>query len=140
MKLLNIQKNNYPKSIALRKYVKTRWLSLGQSLTRILDIWNLLTDYMEQNDYAHCAEFLPLFKDKHFKLQIVFLSGIVEKINKSNQIYQSQCLEINNLKSEMINCIKCIARLTIKDEDLSNDPHLLKKKNGTHQLSKTNIV
>ena len=28
-----------------------------------LDIWNPLTDYMEQNDFPQYAELIPLFKD-----------------------------------------------------------------------------
>jgi len=128
-RLINLQKPDNPKPIGLKKYVKTRWLSLGQSLLRILEIWSPLEKYMEQNcqKIKQCNKFLEQLQNQSFKLEIIFLTGITSKINKSNQIYQSQRLEIQNLKIEMANCVKNIARLLIKDENLSTNILALKE-------------
>ena len=129
-KLINLQKSENNKPLGLNKYVKSRWLSFGQSLLRLLEIWTPLRAYMEQNqkEYKECNQFLDLLQNPSFKLQIIFLSGVVSKINKSNTVYQSQCLEIQNLKSEMVDCIKNISRLFIKNEELANRIFELKEK------------
>jgi len=46
--LSNIQKENNEKQLALKPYIKTRWLSLGSSLERLIEIWGSLKTYMEQ--------------------------------------------------------------------------------------------
>ena len=45
-KLNRIQEELSRPKLHLKKYVSTRWLSLGQSLQRLLHIWDSLTEYM----------------------------------------------------------------------------------------------
>ena len=47
-KLQQIQEKKNMNKLGLVDYAKTRWLSLGESLERILDIWPDLEDYMQQ--------------------------------------------------------------------------------------------
>jgi len=47
--LLNLQKENKLRQLNLKPYAKTRWLSLGQSLDRLLIIWGSLVLYMKKN-------------------------------------------------------------------------------------------
>ena len=77
-RLMKIQSElNMPKK-GLCHYVKTRWLSLGLSLTRILEIWESLRKHMESKpSYSGMKKFdynkfIKLFKDPCFKLKIIF--------------------------------------------------------------------
>ena len=47
--LLRIQAANNQPCLYPKKWIKTRWLSLGETLNRLLKIWNSLTLYMENN-------------------------------------------------------------------------------------------
>jgi len=47
--LLRIQAANNQPRLYPKKWIKTRWLSLGETLNRLLKIWNSLTLYMENN-------------------------------------------------------------------------------------------
>ena len=47
--LLKIQAANNQPRLYPKKWIKTRRLSLGETLNRILKIWNSLTLYMENN-------------------------------------------------------------------------------------------
>ena len=44
--LRRIQKENNENQLILKPYIKTRWLSLGDSLERIIEIWGSLVNYM----------------------------------------------------------------------------------------------
>ena len=45
--LRKIQRENNYKELLLKSYIKTRWLSLGDSLKRLIEIWGSLIHYME---------------------------------------------------------------------------------------------
>lgn len=55
-------------------------------------------------------------EDDHFKLKILFISGVVKKLNEMNIKFQDHHLEINHLLAEMQNRIRDFARLTLKNE------------------------
>jgi hypothetical protein len=61
--LYNLQRANKLKELTLKAYAKTRWLSLGESLTRIIEIWEALVLYMKnklpviQNENEPKSEF-----------------------------------------------------------------------------------
>ena len=61
--LNNLQKGKNMKVLNLKHYAKTRWLSLGQSLTRLLEIWESLIDYMKSK---------PKFSGLKNKIRFIF--------------------------------------------------------------------
>ena len=46
--LCKVQKENNFEVLSPVHFVPTRWLSMGQSLARLLHIWNSLQEYMKQ--------------------------------------------------------------------------------------------
>jgi len=113
---------------------KKKWLSFGESLERLLLLWDLLTHYMKQKPKfsgmtnEKYENFIRLFEDKFFKLQITYLSKIMEKINQANITFQNQSLEIHLLKLTMTKLIKDIANLLFPFEEIPKDLRIFKTK------------
>jgi len=130
--LSKIQRENNFKVISPIHYIETRWLSLGLSLHRIILIWESLIKYMRDKPKfsgvkpATYNYFIELLEDKVFRLQIMCLTNIIDKISLMNTKFQSQSMEIQNLKNEMNKCILKIMDLYILPE--SPNSHLLFKR------------
>ena len=84
-------------------FVQTRWLSLGQSLERILTIWNSLVYYMNQKppfpgmtDKKY-KSFSDLLEDRFFRLEIICLSAITVFSRKSYNRYVGVTKTINSV-------------------------------------------
>lgn len=139
-RLKQLQRENNLKVLCPRKYVKTRWLSLGSSLERLLEIWTSLTLYMntmtgkkglsisqslgeKRNDdnemtsvnYEHISNLLA---DKLFHYEITFLSLVIKIINIANQRFQTKSLEISSLKYYIQECYTSILSLIVKHDKL----------------------
>ena len=139
--LSKIQKGLKVKELNLRHYVLTRWLSLGESLERLLEIWDSLKIYMdeyickekhkeepepepeENEDNNKETEFkmdVPkmseLLKDRIFHLKVKMLNHIIGKVNASNIILQSHDLRIEKMKMELNICYRRIINFTLKPE------------------------
>ena len=93
-KLISIQiENHFPKLQSIF-YINTRWLSLGNSLDKLLGIWNSLQICMQYKanngktkQKKECKKFLLFLSDKCFKLKIICLAAIVERLNRTSQRY-----------------------------------------------------
>ena len=57
----------------------------------------------KNKDKAKCVKYLNLSRNKLFKLKIICLTGIIKRINATNEKYQNQSLEIRFLKNECLN-------------------------------------
>ena len=126
----------------LTPYVATRWLSLENSLSRLLDVWEPLKSYFEllkkgDNDdeiedeeseneedtderenfaVASKNRWPDLLNDPIFKFKLSLLLTIIEKVNVTNRIFQSQSMQIQNLKLQMISLYNKIAKLAITSD------------------------
>ena len=99
--------------LGLKRYVATRWLSLGESVQRLLLIWDDILEYMknlkektsnfeikrEKED-----EFLKILEDKHYRIKIRILGALISRLNGFNIEFQSQDLEIQNLLLKLREC------------------------------------
>jgi len=116
-----------------KHFAKTRWLSFGESLERLLKIWDSLEIFMkntsnkksvEKKERLTCKGFLKFFEDLDFKIKISFLSTISNKLNKFNMMFQRNGLEIQHLKSGIYKCVHYFAQLIFQQdkvlENLSN--------------------
>ena len=97
--------------ISLKHYAKTRWLSLGDSLERIVQIWDSLKLYFEtikeskvnknaqmislerSNEgselfYVNTQSMCQLLQNIEFKVQICFLDIIMRQINKLIKVFK----------------------------------------------------
>lgn len=103
--LKKIQEKNNLNVLNLRHYVKTRWGSLGDSLTRLSDIWPSLVKYMDSMtassvkpkktyedtelsniDYINTH---TLLIDEVFQIKIQFLSTIINRLNTFTRSFQN---------------------------------------------------
>jgi len=134
-KLKAVQKENSHKILMPLNYVKTRWLSLGNSLSRLIEIWPSLQIYM--NTYSgekgvRCSQVInskpeedveiaqlnykeisTLLNDESFYVKIAFLSLIINRINHYNIVFQNQGLDIAQLKYQIYECFAMILELVI---------------------------
>jgi len=134
-KLFQIEKKNNLKELGIKKYIKIRWLSLGETLSRLLEIWDSILVYMKEKPYypgvqkKNYDDWIKLLEDKGFKYKLICLNGIInKKINRSNIIWQNQALEVQNLNSEMIHCLKGIAYLFINPNSIPENISVMKEK------------
>ena len=111
--------------IGLKRYVETRWLSLGISLQRLLQIWPSLVKYMENPPLLvnenHKKKLLTYLKDNNFKLRVMFISKVLDKINRTNIEFQRQNLEIDQLPILINKIVKEIADLIIQASKVPNN-------------------
>jgi len=103
-KLRRIQQENNLPILNLKRYVKTRWLSLGLSLERLIKVWDSLKLYMDkiiepkekknkgtkrrrkginngELKNINVSHFQSLLKNPLFAWEIKFLSFIINKIH-----------------------------------------------------------
>ena len=135
-KLLQIEKKNNCKELGVKKYLKIRWLSLGQTLARIIEIWDSILAYMKEKPYypgvpkKNYDDWIKLLEDQTFKCKLICLSGIInKKVNKSNITWQKQTLEVQNINSEMNHCLKGIANLFLDPNCIPLDISIMKANN-----------
>ena len=136
--LAKIQDENNLATKKLKRYVKTRWLSFGNSLERLVDIWESLQIYMEymnknkQVDKKSKSEdeeiveidykwFFDLLNNESFKVQINLLTYIINKLNHFNTTFQNQSLEIQNLKILTNECYKTILKIIVPLAKITNE-------------------
>jgi len=150
--LIRIQEEKGMQSpLVLEKYVQTRWLSLGQSLERLLMLWDSLQIYMEENIAKNTSNsnknsqisqkkverkklknaeledlnyetYNNLLKDDLFKMQISFLNEVISRVNVINERFQSRELSTHEIKRLSVSSYTSIAELIIKPSEFSYDP------------------
>ena len=138
------EENNVLRPLTLKTYVKTRWLSLGNSLERVIQLWKYLIIYMEENiakenkklnknkqlGHLDFKKIYNLLTNEAFTKKIEFLHFIISKINKCNINLQNKTLPIHELKMWMITCYTQILALLIKPEKIGmNDLKIILQQN-----------
>ena len=95
-----IQKENNKRQLGLKPYIKTRWLSLGNSLNRIIEIWDSLQLYMIAN-----------IKKKNTQEDL----NDIERIEVNEEEYQDSINDIDNPED------RCGMRIEIDDNEDEHD-------------------
>ena len=115
--LNTIQLDNGFKVLNPKRYADTRWLSLGQSLDRLIEIWDSLIVYMNSKpkyvgvqDKVY-EDFIESLQNPIFRLYIKFFTKVINKMNHTNIIFQNQTLEIQDLKLEIHKFLKEFAKI-----------------------------
>jgi len=137
--LKRVQEQNKLPTLFPIKLGSTRWLSLGQALTRLIDIWESLVLYFQEvtpkkdskkeRKYTkktkkpiekedNTSKLLKLLNDKNFYFQIKFLGYIVNTLNRFNIILQNPKLDISGVKTQINKCWSFILDLVAKPEIL----------------------
>ena len=131
--LRKIQEETERKTLYPKKLAPTRWLSIGESLGRILEIWDSLLDYFKvlnsrekpakktrktrqqlkinqskENSLnlkkVKSKEILKYLVDKEFHMKILLLSYITNLLNKYNIKFQDQTLSVSEIKKNLSEC------------------------------------
>ena len=130
--LQEIQQNmllDSPKAL-LKNFIDTRWLSMGESIERILYIWDSLQLYMEtinkDDNYKKLttkeSKVLEALLDSQlFRCKMLLLSKIIEKLNEINKIFQSQTLPFDTIKAQIKLLWKSISRLFLNEKKLISE-------------------
>jgi len=113
----------------LKKFVSTRWLSFGESLQRLIDIWESLLIYMENMETNKVKEkeknqdeelvnidykwFISKLNNHRFYLEMNFLAYLISKLNHFNTTLQNQHLEISHLKILIRECYRTFLKMIV---------------------------
>lgn len=124
--LTKIQQEKDLSQLSLCHYVETRWLSLGASLNRLIQIWPSLISYFENvkppgiklKDKNYLKTKMA---DKSFYLKILFLSHILSKTNSLNTIFQTKTLEVHKLRIQIHSCVREMAELFLSEIIIPDD-------------------
>ena len=146
--LSKIQQNENLKQLSLCHYVETRWLSLGLSLNRLIQIWPSLELYvttakpprLKNKDRKYLEEKI---NDKNFYLKILFLSHVLSKTNSLNIIFQTKTLEVHQLKVQIHSFIREVAELFLSEIIIPDDISKFKTvewKEGSCFLSESELI
>ncbi len=95
-KLVKYQDENNFKILRPKSYTNSRWLSLGDSLHRMIEIWESLQEAAEILEFK--PDIIEKLNDNNFKLKIICLNGLISKLNGINRVFQSSTLESVRLK------------------------------------------
>ena len=122
--------------LLLKKYVPTRWTSLGGSLERLLVIWEYLKEYMNHIIYLKKGDGIKKIVKLYFQLnnnvfhlKIILLEQTVSKINALYKKFQNNSFNIGCLKTEIKLCFESILKLVCKPEKFdTNFEEILKIK------------
>jgi len=123
-----------------KHYIKTRWLSIGESLNRLLLIWHSLIDYMRKRPpfpgmkKEKYDEFTKLLENKEFKLQIIFMNKVIGKLNETSIKFQNQTSEIQNLKLEISRCLRDLAKLYVHHHQIPKNVIEFSEKYWTNSI------
>lgn len=95
----------------LRHY-EIRWLSLHACVNRILEQWDALKLYFQQEhlvEHNHSASFLhESFENKQIKLYFLFLDYILPIVNKLNVVYQGNDCNVQTIYRDISDMFKSI--------------------------------
>ena len=121
-RLKAIQESEGMLILGLKNYKEIRWLSLGESLKRILEIWPSLILYMNKeilvckaDEKKRIEKFKDNLNQKVFKVKIHILSKIIGIINQTNAIFQTPTLEVQRVKSQTKQIIQSLAQILFNE-------------------------
>ena len=128
--LRRIQEENNMEVLLLKEYGKTRWLSLGLCIERLLKIWPSLKLYSKdaiKNKTLRKKVLNQLKKidlqlnNQVFKLKIQMLSYIINQTNKLSTLLQNQSFNLGELRKEMKICFQILFKLICLKEKFDTD-------------------
>lgn len=134
-----IQEENGDKILFPKKLATTRWLSLGDCLARIIEIWGSLIRYYDvlvsqikpskksrkknkgegecslRNNKLKSKDIKGFLNDPVFYLKIMLFSYVVNLLNKYNIKFQNQKASVSEIKKNIDQCYNSYLQLTLKE-------------------------
>lgn len=114
-KLLEFQEFCKTQPHRILKLSQTRWLSLQNVISRILEQWNPLTLFFtsetteaDKIGAENASAILSAMKNPIFKLYFLFLSYVLDLINKLNLEFQSEKLRVHKISETTLSLYRTI--------------------------------
>lgn len=132
------------KNHKMLKPSQTRWLSFQSCIDRILEQWNALTLFFAEAAFTDnllvSIELDKALKTPVYKMYLLFLSYILEIVNKLNIEFQSEKPKIHLLNKRIADLYRSILRNYMKLDYLKKtDMDKIEPSNPTHFLPLENI-
>ena len=111
------------------KHVSTRWLSLEQTITRILALYNSLVSYFKSNDESkpRFKRLQKAFSNPMTEIYLLFLQSVIPLFTKLNLLLQRQEPVIYLLDSSMKAFLKSLfSRFVDPQEIVAVGPDIIK--------------
>jgi len=138
--LKKVQQENEEKILYPKKLAMTRWLSMGDSLKRIIEIWGSLSKYFDilvsqenplkikkkkkksiENAKSKNKGIQKLLKDQMFYVKIQLMSHIINTLNKYNIRLQNQKSSVSELKKNINECYYSFLELVLTPSHMNMD-------------------
>jgi len=88
-------------SLNLLKEVDTRWLSKEKVVTRIVQLWPLLSEYFSEIDVDE-VKIMKQMANPELKVYLQFLSVFLKKINEVNISFQKEISDVLGARTELL--------------------------------------
>ncbi|XP_008180143.1 uncharacterized protein LOC103308486 [Acyrthosiphon pisum] len=111
------------------KLANTRWLSMYQCVSRVLETWDILLHYFQLavfEDKLKSAEFiLGELQNSYTKAYLLFLKYVLNCFNSFNALFQSRSILLHKLSTASVQLLKEFCSHFLK-VDILNQIHLSK--------------
>jgi len=113
--LKKMQISRGSQQLGVLHYVETRWLSMEQSLERILEIWDILASYFEK--YGTQKEKLYFIPENQVYLHILY--SLAYKLNACNLFFQKDNLFYDGVVEKIKSSFVIFANMVLSPETRS---------------------
>ena len=104
----------------LLKPCQTRWLSLHQCVSRILEQWPALLLFFEaevlEEKTPHADKILGYLRSPYIKAMVEFMDFVLDNLTGLNKLFQSKKFELHRLVAEVSRTVKLFASNFMKIE------------------------
>lgn len=106
------------------KLASTRWLSMHQCVSRILEYWVVLISYFRvavvEDKLLSAENILRSMENSYTKAYLLFLKYVLNILNKFNALFQSRTILIHKISDASENILKEFLTHFIKTDVLNN--------------------
>ena len=117
-----------PRHVIL-KIAQTRWLSRQQVVERILEQWESLHTFFQQEvtslaekDLSHRARDLASGFTSDAKARLYFLAYVLRNVNSLNLLFQSEDFNLHKVYSETVDILTTLMSMYMKSSDPLQNP------------------
>ena len=114
---------------AILQIAQTRWLSHQQVVEQVLEQWESLHTFFQQEvtplakkDLSHRARDLASAFTSDAKARLYFLAYVLLKVDSLNLLFQSEDFTLHEVYSEMVDILTTLMLMYMKSSDPSQNP------------------
>ena len=121
--------------LQIKRYVRTRWLSLGKCIEDFLPQWEAFHAFLklqidkskskilklDKRQKQNINEMIEMLSNNSFKFHYILMSFIIATLNLSNQLFQSESSQLHLLFSEIRRLFQIFGRIIMHDSSFMKD-------------------